>query len=31
MGPYDDEGPILAHLHDELMPSLGYTFAGPPP
>ncbi|MGX9708899.1 GyrI-like domain-containing protein [Stenotrophomonas maltophilia group sp. LNF259] len=29
VGAYDDEGPILAHLHDELMPSLGYTFAGP--
>jgi hypothetical protein len=29
VGAYDDEGPILAHLHDELMPSLGYAFAGP--
>lgn len=29
IGAYDDEGPILAKLHDELMPSLGYAFAGP--
>ncbi|UQA71661.1 GyrI-like domain-containing protein [Stenotrophomonas maltophilia] len=29
VGAYDDEGPILAHLHGELMPALGYTFAGP--
>lgn len=29
VGAYDDEGPTLAHLHDELMPALGYTFAGP--
>ncbi|MBA0283177.1 hypothetical protein D7Y44_19635 [Stenotrophomonas maltophilia] len=29
VGAYDDEGPILAKLHDELMPSLGYAFAGP--
>src|SRR2546427_7733440 len=29
IGAYDEEGPILAKLHDELMPSLGYTFAGP--
>ncbi len=29
VGAYDDEGPILAHLHDELMPALGYAFAGP--
>ncbi|HEO8482501.1 TPA: GyrI-like domain-containing protein [Stenotrophomonas maltophilia] len=29
VGAYDDEGPALAHLHGELMPALGYTFAGP--
>ncbi|MDA5339605.1 GyrI-like domain-containing protein [Stenotrophomonas maltophilia] len=29
VGAYDDEGPVLAHLHDEVMPALGYTFAGP--
>jgi len=29
VGAYDDEGPILAQLHDEVMPALGYTFAGP--
>ncbi len=29
LGAYDDEGPVLAHLHDEVMPALGYTFAGP--
>ncbi|MGF6418251.1 hypothetical protein ABH900_001730 [Stenotrophomonas sp. AN71] len=29
VGAYDDEGPTLAHLHDELMPARGYTFAGP--
>ncbi|HDS1578963.1 TPA: GyrI-like domain-containing protein [Stenotrophomonas maltophilia] len=29
VGAYDDEGPLLAHLHGELMPALGYTFAGP--
>lgn len=29
VGAYDGESPTLAHLHDELMPSLGYSFAGP--
>jgi hypothetical protein len=29
VGSYDDEGPILARLHDEAMPSEGLTFAGP--
>lgn len=29
VGPYDDEGPALAQLHDEVMPSLGVTFTGP--
>jgi hypothetical protein len=28
-GSYDDEGPILARLHDEEMPSRGLAFAGP--
>jgi len=29
IGSYDDEGPILAKLHDEVMPAQGLTFAGP--
>jgi hypothetical protein len=29
VGPYDDEGPTLARLHDEVMPSLGLTWNGP--
>lgn len=29
IGSYDAEGPILAHLHDELMPGEGLTFNGP--
>jgi len=29
IGPYSDEAPVLAHLHDELMPEMGVTFAGP--
>lgn len=29
VGSYDDEGPILARLHNEEMPSRGLTFAGP--
>ncbi len=29
IGSYDDEGPTLARLHDEIMPSRGYGFAGP--
>ncbi|MBV1896084.1 MAG: GyrI-like domain-containing protein [Rhodobacteraceae bacterium] len=27
VGPYSDEGPVLAHLHDTVMPDLGLTFA----
>ena len=27
-GPYADEAPVLAHLHDELMPETGVTFNG---
>lgn len=29
IGPYADEAPKLAELHDELMPEAGVTFAGP--
>ena len=29
IGPYADEAPKLAELHDELMPDAGVTFAGP--
>lgn len=29
VGSYDDEGPILAKLHNEIMPSKGLTFSGP--
>lgn len=29
VGSYDDEGPILAKLHHEIMPAMGLTFAGP--
>jgi hypothetical protein len=29
IGSYDDEGPLLARLHDAVMPELGVTFAGP--
>lgn len=29
IGSYDDEGPILAKLHNEVMPAQGVTFAGP--
>ncbi|TFI59035.1 hypothetical protein E2493_07235 [Sphingomonas parva] len=29
IGSYDDEGPLLARLHDEIMPEGGYGFAGP--
>lgn len=29
VGSYDDEGPLLARLHGEVMPSAGYEFAGP--
>ena len=28
VGGYDDEGPLLAKLHGEIMPSGGYAFAG---
>lgn len=28
IGPYTDEGPVLAELHDEFMPAQGYTFNG---
>ena len=28
IGSYDDEGPLLACLHDEIMPAGGYVFAG---
>lgn len=29
IGSYDDEGSLLARLHDEIMPATGVTFAGP--
>lgn len=29
IGSYDDEGPLLARLHDEVMPSRRLAFAGP--
>lgn len=29
LGPYSDEAPVLADLHDRLMPELGVTFNGP--
>lgn len=29
IGPYTDEAPVLARLHDEVMPQAGLTFAGP--
>jgi DNA-binding PadR family transcriptional regulator len=29
IGSYDAEGPVLAKLHNELMPAQGLTFAGP--
>lgn len=29
VGSYDDEGPVLAKLHDEVMPADGLTFNGP--
>jgi hypothetical protein len=28
IGSYDEEGPLLARLHDEVMPAEGYDFAG---
>jgi hypothetical protein len=29
VGSYDDEGPVLARLHGEIMPAAGMTFNGP--
>lgn len=29
IGSYDEEGPLLATLHDHIMPSHGFAFAGP--
>ncbi|WP_026757616.1 GyrI-like domain-containing protein [Sediminimonas qiaohouensis] len=29
VGSYDDEGPLLKHLHGEVMPALGVDFNGP--
>ncbi len=29
IGPYTDEAPMLAALHEEVMPAAGLTFAGP--
>lgn len=29
IGSYNDEGPLLATLHEEVMPAGGYAFAGP--
>lgn len=29
IGSYDDEGPTLKRMHDEVMPQLGITFDGP--
>ncbi|MEQ1509788.1 MAG: GyrI-like domain-containing protein [Sphingopyxis sp.] len=29
IGSYEAEGPILAKLHDEIMPARGLSFAGP--
>lgn len=28
IGPYSDEAPVLAHLHDVVMPQMGLTFGG---
>jgi hypothetical protein len=28
IGSYDDEGPALARLHNEVMPSQGFAFSG---
>lgn len=28
-GPYSGEAPVLARLHDEILPAAGLTFAGP--
>ncbi|MEH3120144.1 MAG: GyrI-like domain-containing protein [Methylorubrum populi] len=29
VGSYDDEGPVLKRLHEDVMPGLGVTFGGP--
>lgn len=29
IGSYDDEAPLLAQLHEQIMPASGYLFAGP--
>lgn len=29
VGSYDDEGPVLARLHNEVMPERGFAFNGP--
>lgn len=29
VGPYTDEGPVLADLHDNVMPAMGLTFGQP--
>ena len=29
VGTYDEEGPVLARLHDEIMPERGLTWNGP--
>ncbi len=29
IGSYDDEGPVLKRLHEDVMPGLGMTFNGP--
>lgn len=29
LGPYTDEGPVLADLHDNVMPAMGMTFGSP--
>jgi hypothetical protein len=28
VGPYDDEGPIIARMHEEIIPSRGATPSG---
>lgn len=28
LGPYTDEAPVLADLHDRVMPAMGLTFGG---
>ena len=28
VGPYDDEGPVLAHLHDNVIPQMGLAMRG---